>query len=160
MMGNFVAPEYGYPFVLPSYVVYRTDIPQECPKLRELFKFIYWTKTSPEAANRANSLGFSAFNDANNKQITDFLLSAKCEGKLILETTVQTQHEGSAYPFFLSISLILLGISIILGAVWQYLNKSKCSKVVLMYQTILLIGITLTYVSVVFWYLHSHNTTH
>ena len=150
-MGNFVAPEYGYPLILPSYLTYRTDIPQNCTKLRALFKFIYWTKTSIEAGNRANALGYSIFNDANNKQIIDFLTSATCEGKLLLETKVQGQHEGSAYPFYLSISLILLGISLVLGAIWQYLNKSRCSKVVLMYQAVLLFGITLTYISVVFW---------
>ena len=151
MVGNFLDPENGYPLIVASYLMYRTDN-QNCSNLRELFKFLYWTKTDLEAKKREDALGYSSFNDANNQQIIDFLTSTKCDGKLILDIQLQSQHQGSSYPFYISVSLILLGISIILGAVWQYLNKSRCSKVVVLYQSILLIGITLTYLSVVFWF--------
>ena len=141
----------SYPLTLTSFVTYRLDIDQDCEKLREFFKFMYFTKTDAKSLSRLRELGFSRFSSSLNDQILNFLETATCKGHLILYTKITTQHDNASFPTYLALGLIFLGISIILGAVWQYLNKSRCSKVVVMYQAILLVGITLTYISIVFW---------
>ena len=45
-----------------------------------------------------------------------------------------------------------MGLTLLLGSSWHYFNQSRCQKVVLLYQTLLMIGIALTYISVIFWY--------
>ena len=152
MVGNFTSSPNGYPLLLPYYFIYRTDIQQNCTQLRELFEFMYWTKLSDEALDLADALGFAGFNDVNNDRIVDLLKTSTCGGNVILHVELLPSHQGSAFTFYIVISLLLLGIAIILGALWQYFNKSRCSKVVILYQIILLIGITMTYISIVFWY--------
>ena len=48
--------------------------------------------------------------------------------------------------------MILLCLSIIMGGLWHYFNQSRCNKIVMLYQTLLMFGIALTYISVIFWY--------
>jgi hypothetical protein len=155
MFGNFMNSNNSgsYPITLNSFVVIRNDIPQNCNNLRELFKFIYWTKTDANALARPNTLGYSQFSNSLNEQVINFLLTATCNGNQILYTKILPQHGSVAYTFYLSLSLILMAISLFLGATWQYLNKSRCSKVVVIYQAILLVGVCCTYLSIIFWYL-------
>ena len=80
------------------------------------------------------------------------MLTDKCNGNLVLEKLFNNEHEGTGYDFFLVLGLILLGLTLILGCSWHYFNQSRCQKVVLLYQTILMIGIALTYISIIFWY--------
>ena len=39
-----------------------------------------------------------------------------------------------------------------MGCMWHYFNQSRCQKVVLLYQSLLMVGIAVTYISVIFWY--------
>ena len=48
--------------------------------------------------------------------------------------------------------MVLLGICIILAGVWHYINSARCQKVVVLYQALLTIGISLTLISVIFWH--------
>ena len=151
LFANFFNQPQGWPLVLVGFIAIRTDKTQNCSQMRELFNFIHWTKVAPEALSHNVPSGYSRWSDHLNNQIIEYLTTATCDGKLILEILYQPQHTGASFPFFLVLSLVLFGIAVILGGVWHYLNQSKCSKVVVMYQCILLVGVGMTYISVIFW---------
>lgn len=142
----------GWPIILADFIYLRTDTTQNCTELRALFKFLHWINNDPDAISRTSEEGFAPWADQLKAQILNYLTTAKCDGKLILEIQYsQPQHNGKSFTFFLVLALVLLGISFILGGFWHYLNQSKCSKVVVTYQIILLIGVTMTYIAVIFW---------
>lgn len=136
---------------MAAFTSIRIDVSHDCSVIRELYKFLHWTITDPYAISRNSALGFSQWNEHLTQQIVQYLTTATCDGKLVLYYKVQDQHTGPSFLAFLVLAMVLLGLSIILGFVWQYMNKYRCSKTVLLYQTILMLGVTMTYISVIFW---------
>lgn len=89
----------------------------------------------------------------------------QCNGQTLLQTVVTNARPASSYEFFLILgknlnfttptfitAIVLLVISVILAGVWHYFNQSRCQKFVVLYQSLLTIGVMITYISVVFWY--------
>ena len=94
---------------MTSFIAIRADTDQDCAAMRELFNFIFWTKTSPEGLSHNVQSGYSRWAEPLNDQILEFLLTATCDGERILRTEYAEQHHGKSFPAFLGLSLILLG---------------------------------------------------
>jgi hypothetical protein len=77
--------------------------------MRELYKFLYWTKTSPSAHDRLAQEGYAPWIESLNNHIIQNLLNATCEGNQILSIIDEDSHNTSSYNFFLSLGMILLG---------------------------------------------------
>lgn len=148
---QFVDRENGWPIVAVSYQALLKDSTY-CDRRRELFKFYHWIKTSTTAQERLISLGGSTLGNFLENSANAFLSNTTCNGIDVLQYKVIPQHVSKAFDALLVIAFVLWIISILLAALWHYVNKSRCAKEVILYQVIQLLGILVTYLSVAAWY--------
>lgn len=85
------------------------------------------------------------------EKVTNFFLTYQCEGRALLEIRRVDQHKGSGFEAFIILALVLLVFSLVLAGFWHYTNHARCAKVVVLYQVLLLIGIAMTFLSVIWW---------
>ena len=145
---QFVDRPDGWPIVS---VQYQAILKDNCNNRRDLFKFYNWVKVSDTAAERLANAGGGSLGSYFENTTKSFLTSYKCDGNLVLEYKAIPQHQSKAFVALLSLAMILLAISICLGFLWHYFNSSRCAKEVILYQVVQLLGIVVTFLSIIFW---------
>jgi hypothetical protein len=105
--------------------------------------------------------GYAELPDDMKNATSQTLYSHTCDERQILYTDYSGLiSDPNGQNAFLSLAIIFLVVALALGASWQYINQSRCSTMVIVYQFMLMAGIVLTYLSVIFFYKKpSSNTT-
>jgi hypothetical protein len=107
----------------------------------------------PDAMSAMGPEGYAQLPVDMRNSMSRVLYSHTCGGKQILYTDYSViSKDQQGYNAFVSLAIIFLVLALTLGAVWQYINQSRCTPMVLVYQFMLMSGIILTYLSVIFFY--------
>jgi hypothetical protein len=116
-------------------------------------KWLVWALEDSDASSVLEPDGYAGLPTDMRNSMSRVLYSLTCGEKQILYTDYSViSKDEQGYNAFLSLAIIFMILALILGVAWQYINQSRCTTMVLVYQFMLMSGIILTYLSVIFFY--------
>lgn len=145
----------AWPITEFTYVVIDTqnDLSRDdCERRRELFEWLRWCLIDPNAKERGTKRGFSILPPSLAQRTIDQLADVTCDSVSLLAIEIVDKHEQGYFEGLLIMSMILLTLSVAPG-IWLFIIKDNVLFVAKLYSLVLLIGATITYISVVFFYL-------
>jgi len=146
----------SWPISTYSYLIMRTGIDTECEARRELLKYFVWTLSDEQQRQIARGAGFAPLTTSVASKVIDHLETIPCGSEKLLKIDVQEQHTQAYFEGLLALSIILMVAGWLVGVLMLYFGGFE-SWMLIFFTIMILVGTSLSYLSIIFWYLVPDN---